>query len=70
MLLGLKMKFIEDFEPAMYLELQTVYDDRKKTKPFMIDIKPNDSNNPPLFVRTTDWDFSIDGKDARPGRSL
>jgi hypothetical protein len=67
---GYKLKFIENFESdgaGMYASLEELYLDRGEGKPFMIDIKPYDTNTPPVFVHTTSFDFSIDGKDARVG---
>lgn len=67
---GYDLKFIENFMASgdgMYASLEALYDNRGMDKPFLFDLKPGDSNTPPVFVHTTNWDFSIDGKDARPG---
>jgi hypothetical protein len=68
---GYRMSFIEDVTPAMYASLEEIYLDRS-SKPFFIHLKPTDCGSsytydPVMLVHTTEFSFSIDGKDKRPG---
>jgi hypothetical protein len=69
---GYEMTFVEDVTPAMYASLEEIYDDRGNSLPFFIHLKPTDCGDPysyesVLLAHTTEFSFSIDGKDKRPG---
>lgn len=69
---GYEMSYIEDVTPAMYSSLEEMVKDRGTEKPFFFHLKPTDCGSvyaydPVLFVHNTEFAFSIDGKDKRPG---
>ena len=64
---GYELKFIDDVTPAMYASVEEIFDDRGFGKPFFFNLAPNDSNDKVFFSHFEKFDFSIDGKDKRPG---
>lgn len=64
---GYEMRFINNVSPTQYASMEKVFNNRQHSKPFFLDLYPQDSNNKVLFVHNEDFDFSIDGKDMRPG---
>jgi len=64
---GYDLKFINDVTPVMYASLEEIFDDRGFAKPFFFNLAPTDSNDKVFFAHMEKFDFSIDGKDKRPG---
>jgi hypothetical protein len=68
---GYGLNFKEDFSPSgagSFASLDDMYYNLGNSLPFFFHLLPTDTNDPPLFVHNVSYDFSIDGKDKRPGR--
>ena len=70
---GYALDFSTDFSPTAYDVLKEIYEEKGKRKPFFFYLKPTDclssySYDSGYLAHFDEWSFSIDGKDARPGR--
>jgi len=64
---GYDLSFIVDFNPTMYGALKEMHDNRGFCRPYFFRLQFCSDNEDVLFGKTTAFDFSIDGKDMRPG---